>query len=96
VGWPGLAASGSDDHERDATDESDAAEDRRDGDGAGLLVLDIQWTDFGVLMFVGETEAADGEADDADEDENGTDDGCGFHGRENLLCRFAHFSSAVA
>ena len=76
-----LAALCSYDYEGDAADQGDAAEDGRDGDGAGLLVLDFDWADLGVLMFVGEAEASDGEADDAEDDEQNADDGGRFHGR---------------
>jgi len=75
-----LAAAGSDDDEGDAADQGDAAKDGRDGDGAGLLVLDLDGADLGVLMFVGEAEAADREADDAEDDEKNADDGGWFHG----------------
>ena len=80
-----LAASGSNDDEGDATDERDTAQDGWNGNGAGLLVLDVQGANLSVLMFVGEAEASYGEADDADEDEDGADDGCGFHARKILL-----------
>jgi len=70
-----LAAPCSDYDERNAADQGDAAEDGRDGDGAGLLVLDVEGADLGVLMFVGEAEAADCEADDAEDDEEDADDG---------------------
>jgi len=80
-----LATAGSDDDEGNAADQGDATEDGRDGYGAGLLVLDIEGTDFSVLMFVGEAEASDCEADDAEGDEKNADDGGGFHGSEMLL-----------
>ena len=80
-----LAALCSYDYEGDAADQGDAAEDRWDGDGAGLFVLDIQWADFCVLVFVREAEASDSEADDADDDQDEADNGSGFHGWEMLL-----------
>ena len=75
----GLAAAVAGDDERDAADQGDAAEDGWDGDGAGLLMLDLEGAEFGVLFFVGEAEASDGEADDADDDEEDADEGGRFH-----------------
>lgn len=75
-----LAAFGADYDESDSTDEGDAAEDWRDGDGAGLLVLDVERAELGVLVFVSEAEATDYKTDDADEDQDEADDGGGFHG----------------
>jgi hypothetical protein len=80
-----LVASGADDDQRDASDQGDPAEDRRDGDGAGLLVFDLERADFGVLFFVGEAEASDGEADDAEDDQEDADDSGGSHGEGLLL-----------
>jgi hypothetical protein len=79
---PALCAN---DHERYAADQGDAAENRRNGNGAGLLVFDFERAEPGVLLFVGEAEASDGKADDTDDDQNDADDGGRFHGVEILL-----------
>lgn len=84
----GLAAAGADDDEDDAADQGNAAEDRWDRDGVGLLVLDLERTDLGVLLFVRKAEASDSEADDADDDEKDADEGGGFHGEEDSPKRF--------
>jgi len=76
---PGLSAASANDDQADAADEGDGAEDRGNGDGARLLVRDLERTEVDVLLFVGEAEASDGKTEDADDDQNEANDGGRFH-----------------
>ena len=74
------------DDQSDSSNQRDPAEDRGDGHCAFLLVGDLERAYVDVLLFVGETEAADGEADDSDDDEDEADNSCGFHEVEDSPC----------
>lgn len=80
----GLAAFGSNDDERDASDQGDGAEDRGNGHGVRLLVRDLQRAKVDVFLFVGEAEATDGKSDDSDDDQDKANE-CGRFHRVKIL-----------
>ena len=75
-GLPGLCTG---DDQGDATHQRNGAEEGWDGDGAGLLVLDLEWTEVYVFLFVTVAEASYGKAGDADNNQNEANDGGRFH-----------------
>src|SRR6185437_8853039 len=68
-----------DDDEADAAEEGNAAEDGWYENGMRGVVADLDGSDFGVLFVASVAEAADGEADDPNDDEQDADDGCRLH-----------------
>jgi hypothetical protein len=62
-----------------AGDERDGTEDGRDWQGVLGFVGDLDGTEINVFFLVGEGDAACGKSDNAQDNEQGSDDGCWFH-----------------
>jgi hypothetical protein len=68
-------------------DQSDGTEDGGYRHGLFLVMRDLDRTGVDVLVLVGEAESASREADDAYEQKENSNNGSGFHSRENLSLR---------
>ncbi len=73
-----LAANTHDD-ESNPSHERDRAKDRRDRNGALLLVRNLYGTQINILLLAGEGHSSYGKTDDPNDDEDDSYDGSGFH-----------------
>lgn len=78
---PRLLAASPHDDQADAGDERNDAENRRDGDRLVLIVRDLQGAHAHVLFVLREAEAAQGKANNAEDDKQYTNDKSSFHVR---------------
>ena len=74
-----VSSPGSNDNETHPCYEHDTAEDWREGDGLPAFVADLNRSYIDILFLAGEAEATGCEANDAEDDEQTSDDRCGFH-----------------
>ena len=74
-----LAAFDPNCYQTDASDKREGAEDGGDWQRVLGFVGDLDRSKIDVLFLVGEGDAAGGKSDNGQENEQGSDDGCGFH-----------------
>jgi hypothetical protein len=75
-----LAASCAGYDEHDASNQSDTAEDGRDGDGFVLAMRDVHRAEIGILMTLRVVKAAEDESGDTDYDQKNSDKSGCFQG----------------
>src|SRR4029079_5517482 len=84
------------DQQDHASDEGETGEHRRNGDGLLLVGAGLDRPEVDHLLLVGEGEAADGEADYAEHDQDQPDDRGGLHaGRRPWMTRMSTMASAT-
>jgi len=77
-----LSLTAAESDQDNSANQTDAADDRRKTDSVTFRMLDLERTKLRVFLFFSPTQAAVGEADNPNDDENNTDDSSWFHGAD--------------